>query len=98
VSWLSALIVGFSNFLVIKGLGLIDWSYHFLCLLSWLVLSHTGSCLYFLLLYWGYIKAFTKVLTIYKIHHTWILLIHQGSYHWKPLPWGASLFPHWTPI
>jgi hypothetical protein len=24
VSWLSALIVGFSNFLVIKGLGLID--------------------------------------------------------------------------
>jgi hypothetical protein len=33
----------------------------------------------FLLLCWGYIVAFTKVLTIYQIYRTWIHPLHHSS-------------------
>jgi hypothetical protein len=37
--------------------------------------------------WWGYIVAFTKVLTTYQIYHTWIYLLHHS-----PL----SLLPSWN--
>jgi uncharacterized protein YqgQ len=38
---------------------------------------------------WGYIVAFTKVLTMYQIYHTWIYSLHRSplvSHHqWHKL-------------
>jgi hypothetical protein len=51
---------------------------------------------FFLLLYWGYIVAFTKVLTIYQLHHTGIYPLHYSPFPTCTIPGIVStglIFP-----
>jgi hypothetical protein len=59
-----------------------DWFTFFLNIKKFLspTLTYTIYSIYasfLLLLCWGYIVAFTKVITIYQIYHTWIHPLHH---------------------
>jgi hypothetical protein len=48
------------------------------------------------LLCWGYIVAFTKVLTIYQIHHTWIHPLHHFPLFPSPHSWNSFNRSHFS--
>jgi hypothetical protein len=65
------------------------------------VLVHMVLYIYKILLCWGYIVAFTKILTVYQIYHGWIHLLHRSplspvrSHSWHNFNWSHfSIFIH----
>jgi hypothetical protein len=57
---------------------------------SMLLLDKMGQSFSFSCAGWGYMVAFTKVLKIYQIHHTWIQPLHHSpSSSLSPLSWNS---------